>query len=202
MSQLGGDQDKAQVAAGILFTAPGIPFIYYGEEIGMQGRKPDENIRTPMQWTDEKGAGFTTGTPWEPINADYVLVNAAKQTDQNNSLLTYYRKLIGLRNAHSALRVGKTFVTESNSNKLVAYLRASKDETILTVVNLDDQPVSDTQLQLDAGPLSGNYKATSLLDNSTIASPKANDKGGFDAYAPLPEIPPYGVIVIQLTPQK
>ena len=202
MSQLGGDQDKSQAAAGILFTAPGIPFIYYGEEIGMQGKKPDEHIRTPMQWTDEKGAGFTSGTPWEQINSSYILINAAKLTGQSNSLLEYYRKLIQLRNAHSALRVGKTFVADSSSNKLWAYLRASKDEAILTVINLSDRPVTDTQLDLSSGPLSGKYIATSLLDNSTINALQSNKTGGFEAYKPLAEIPAYGVIVIQLTPQK
>ena len=201
MSQLGGDQDKAQAAAGILFTAPGIPFIYYGEEIGMQGKKPDEQIRTPMQWSDEKSAGFTTGTAWEPVNSNYVLINAARQAKQGNSLLAYYRKLIQLRNAHAALRVGKTSVAESNSNKLVAYLRASKDETVLAVINIDDSPVTDPQLELSVGPLSGSYRALSLLDESTLAPLEANAKGGFDAYTPLPEIPPYGVIMIQLTPQ-
>jgi Glycosidases len=202
MGQLGGDEDKAGAAAGILFTAPGIPFIYYGEEIGMQGKKPDENIRTPMQWTDEKGAGFTTGTPWEQINSSYILINAAKQTGQTNSLLEYYRKLIQLRNAHSALRIGKTFAADSDSNKLWAYLRVSKDEVILTVINLDDQPVTDNQLDLTTGPLSGKYTATSLLDNSRVNAVQANDYGGFTAYKPLVEIPKYGVIVIQLTPQK
>jgi len=202
MSQLGGDQDKSQAAAGILFTAPGIPFIYYGEEIGMQGKKPDEQIRTPMQWTDQKGAGFTTGTPWEPINSSYILINAAKQTGQSNSLLEYYRKLIQLRDTHSALRVGKTFVADSSSNKLWAYLRASQDESMLIVINLSNQPVTDTQLDLAAGPLAGKYTATSLLDSSTINALQTNKSGGFDAYKPLADIPAYGVIVIQLTPQK
>ena len=49
--------------ATVLLTLPGTPFIYYGEEIGMTGRKPDELIRTPMQWSDAEQAGFTEGTP-------------------------------------------------------------------------------------------------------------------------------------------
>ena len=203
VNQLGENSEgKAKAAAGILFTAPGIPFIYYGEEIGMSGAKPDELIRTPMQWTNENGAGFTSGKPWEPVNSDFSTVNVAKQTGDNASLLEHYRTLIQLRNAHAALRVGKTFVAESNSNKLVAYLRASKEETLLLIINLDDAPVTDPQLELGVGPLSGSYEAVSLLDKSTISSLSANEKGGFDAYTPLPEIPAYGVIVIQLTTQK
>ena len=202
MNQLGENgEGKARAAAGILLTAPGIPFIYYGEEIGMRGTKPDELIRTPMQWTDENGAGFTSGKPWEPVNSDFASVNVAKQTGDSSSLLEHYRKLIQLRNAHPALRVGKTSVAESNSNKLMAYLRASKDETVLVVINIDDSPVTDPQLELSLGPLAGSYKAVSLLDDAAVAPLKANAKGGFDAYTPLPEIPPYGVVVIQLTPQ-
>jgi alpha-amylase len=203
MNQLGENKEgKARAAAGILLTAPGIPFIYYGEEIGMSGSKPDEMIRTPMQWTNENGAGFTSGKPWEPVNSDFSTINVAQQTSDNNSLLEYYKTLIQLRDNHAALRVGKTFIAGSKSNKLVSYLRASKDEILLTVINIDDSPVTDPQLELKVGPLSGNYAAVSLLDNSTVGSLQSNAKGGFDAYTPVPEIHPYGVIVIQLDTKK
>jgi glycosidase len=200
MNQLGENkEDKAKAAAGILLTAPGIPFIYYGEEIGMSGTKPDELIRTPMQWTGESGAGFTDGTPWEPINADFAAVNVADQTGDPTSLLEHYRELILLRNAHSALRTGKTYVAESKSNKLVTYLRADEGETLLVLINIDDAPVTGYQLELGRGPLSGSYAAASLLDEVSISSLQANETGGFDAYTPLAEVPPYGVMVIQLT---
>lgn len=203
MNQLGENQDgKAKAAAGILLTAPGIPFIYYGEEIGMSGTKPDELIRTPMQWTSEEGAGFTAGTPWEPVNSDFATRNIAQQTGDSTSLLEGYRKLIQLRNAHSALRTGETYVAESKSNKLVVYLRADEDETLLVVINIDDAPVADYQVELGRGPLAGNYTAASLLDDSTINTLQANDAGGFDAYTPLAEVPAYAVMIIQLTPQK
>ena len=93
-------------------------------------------------------------------------------------------------------------MAESNSNKLVSYLRASREETVLVVINLDDAPVTDYQLEVGAGPLSGNYAAASLLDDSTISSLQANEKGGFDVYVPLAEIPPYAVMIIELTPQN
>lgn len=200
MNQLGADKEnKARVAAGILLTAPGIPFMYYGEEIGMSGTKPDELIRTPMQWSSAQGAGFTEGTPWEPVNADFPILNVENQSGDETSLLEHYRKLIRLRNAHAALRVGETYVAESNSNKLVSYLRASDNEILLIVINIDDKPIKDYQIELSVGPLSGAYAATSLLDNASIVPLKANDKGGFDEYSPLPEIPPFSIFVIQLT---
>ncbi len=202
MNQLGQDVEKTKAAAGILLTAPGIPFIYYGEEIGMLGTKPDELIRTPMQWSDEEGAGFTEGAPWEAINADYPDVNVEAQTGDPASLLEHYRTLIQLRNAHPALRIGETYVAESNSSKLVSYVRASEDETLLIVINLDDAPVTEYALELSTGTLSGSYNTVSLLDDSTINPLQANDAGGVDAYTPLAEVPPYGVIVIELTPQN
>jgi alpha-amylase len=201
ISSIGGNdkEEKAKVLAGILLTAPGIPFLYYGEEIGMSGTKPDELIRTPMQWDNTQGAGFTDGKPWEDVNSDFLLVNVAKQTGDNISLLEHYRKLIKLRNEHSALRIGKTFVADSKSNKLVSYLRASKDETLLIIINIDDAPVSGYDLELSTGPLSGQYTAALLPDGTTINPFTANAKGGFDAYTPLNEIPPYSVLIIQLT---
>ena len=202
MNQLGQDVEKTKAAAGLLLTAPGIPFIYYGEEIGMLGTKPDEHIRTPMQWSGEEGAGFTEGTPWEAINSDYPEVNVEAQTGDQASLLEHYRTLIQLRNVHPALQTGQTYVAESTSSKLVPYLRASEEETLLVLINIDDAPVTDYELTLSSGPLTGNYTATSLLDDSTLNPLEGNTTGGFDAYIPLEEIPPYSVFVIQLTPQS
>jgi glycosidase len=201
MNQLRQDVEKAKAAASILLTAPGIPFIYYGEEIGMSGTKPDELIRTPMQWTGEEGASFTDGTPWEPINSDFASVNVARQTGDSASLLEHYRRLIQLRNAHPALSVGQAFLTESNSNKLVAYLRSSEDESLLVLINIADTPITNFRLDLSTGPLAGNYSAVSLLDSSAINPLQANASGGLNAYSPVTQIPPYGVIVIQLIPQ-
>jgi len=201
MNQLGNNKEsKAKAAAAILLTAPGIPFIYYGEEIGMSGTKPDELIRTPMQWSSDPGAGFSSGIPWEPVNDDSLIVNVNAQAGDPTSLLNHYRTLIQLRNAHPALRNGKTYVAGSNSKKLVAYLRASGDDILLTLVNLDDEPVDKYTLNVSVGPLSGDYQVVSLLDDSAVAQVTANDKGGFDDYAPLPEIPAYGVFVLQLKP--
>ena len=59
MSELMGNQDQAKIAATLLLTSPGVPFLYYGEELGMSGVKPDEDIRRPMQWHGEdSGAGM------------------------------------------------------------------------------------------------------------------------------------------------
>lgn len=103
MTQLGDDMQKAKVAASILLTMPGTPYIYYGEELGMRGTKPDEFIREPFLWGDDK-----VTTRWtEPrfSTSDSVPDLAAQQKDEN-SLYTHYKNLIEARNFSKALTFG------------------------------------------------------------------------------------------------
>ena len=126
MNELAGDIDKAKVAATLLLTSPGVPFIYYGEEIGMVGEKPDEDIRRPMQWTADMNAGFTTGQPWRAPDTSYSEVNVATQGNDPNSLLSLYRNLISLRNQHSALQTGSLVMLDADNSNLYAHLRANE----------------------------------------------------------------------------
>src|SRR5258708_32122194 len=103
MTTLGGDIARAKMAAKLLLTLPGLPFIYYGEEIGMTGDKPDERLRTPMQWSGSANAGFTKGAPWETPQADWATTNVAAEENDPNSLLTLTRQLIHLRESSAAL---------------------------------------------------------------------------------------------------
>jgi len=132
-----GDAAKARVAASAMLMLPGTPFIYYGEEIGMVGQKPDEMIRTPMQWSSTPNGGFTTGTPWEPLQPDWKTKNVAAQDSSRQSLLNHYRKLIQLRNAHPELNRGSLTLmpTDDASGTIAAWLRSSRDEAFLIVVN-------------------------------------------------------------------
>ena len=198
ISVLNDDVDSAKNAAFLLLTSPGVPFLYYGEEIGMLGKKPDEDIRLPMQWTSEANGGFTTGTPWRRPNSDYPTKNIALQSADPNSLLSLYRALIHIRNNHAALRVGDFSLIESGDKSVFASLRFSRAETILVIVNLSSQPVSDYALNLEQGSLSGNYVIAPLLDNGTFTSPIITAQGGFENYKPLPELPPNGRFILQL----
>ena len=132
-----GDAARARVAASAMLMLPGMPFVYYGEEIGMVGPKPDETIRTPMQWSSTPNGGFTTGTPWESLQADWKTKNVAAQDSSPRSLLNHYRKLIQLRNAHPALNHGSLVLlgTMDTTGTIVTWLRSWQDEAFLIVVN-------------------------------------------------------------------
>ena len=119
-------EGRARVAAAMLLTLRGTPFVYYGEEIGMScehipraalrdplgistwplrsmGRDPE---RTPMQWDASPGAGFGQAEPWLPVNKDYTLRNVAAQEADSASLLSWYKALIALRRSRRELREG------------------------------------------------------------------------------------------------
>jgi glycosidase len=125
-----------------MLMLPGMPFVYYGEEIGMVGAKPDETIRTPMQWSSASNGGFTTGTPWESLQPDWKTNNVVRQDSIPTSLLNHYRKLIHLRNAHPALNLGPVTMlqTGDTTGTTVAWLRSSPDEILMIVVNFGSRP--------------------------------------------------------------
>lgn len=202
MSQLAGQADRARLAALILMTVPGVPFVYYGEEIGMTGVKPDEKLRTPMQWTPGPNAGFSAGTPWQPVNADYAAVNVQTERADPASLLNWYRRLIALRNAHPALRIGSFEPLETNKLGVYAFLRRYGDETFLGIYNFDSGPVIGYTLKLAGGKLSGPLTATDLLAGAPAAPPTLDAAGGFDGYQPLPQLAPRTGYLIQLRPGR
>ncbi|NOZ26748.1 MAG: alpha-amylase [Chloroflexi bacterium] len=202
MTELRGDVNKAKVAASLLLTGPGVPFLYYGEEIGQVGGKPDENIRTPMQWSDAENAGFTTAVmAWRAPQPDYRDVNVAAQTGDPNSLLSHYRRLVRARNAHEALRVGDWREVTVEDRRIYAFLRHSDAETLLVLINLSGEPISDYRLDLESGPLSGEPVEglpVEVLTGEPAPAPAVREGGGFEGYRPLGTLEPYGTYVIRL----
>ena len=91
MSNFYGNIGKAKVAASLMLTAPGTPFIYYGEEIGMLGQKPDEDIRLPMRWSGTEYGGFSETKPWNTGDSGEGGTNVEAQKDDRDSLLSHYR---------------------------------------------------------------------------------------------------------------
>ncbi len=201
MSVLNGDVNKAKVAAALMLTSPGTPFIYYGEEIGMQGKKPDEDIRLPMQWSAEASAGFTLGAPWRAPFADYTTVNVAAEQSHPDSLFTLYKTLIHLRKQHPALHSDIIVLPDAHNPALFASLRSVKSETILVLINLGGSPVSDYSLSLDASSIAaGTYQPSALIGVAAASPLRVNAGGGFTDFKPLAEIPPFSINIYQLNP--
>ena len=200
MSQLVGNVGKAKVAASLLLTQPGLPFLYYGEELGLSGAKPDENIRTPMQWTaDPATAGFTTGTPWRAPQDDIASANVAVQTGDPDSMLSHYRALIHLRADNPALTRGAFVPVDSSENALYAFVRQSDEQTLLVLINLSNDPVSDYTLELDEdGILSAVSSAETLYGDADFALPTVTTEGGFEDYTPLETVPPFSTYIVEL----
>src|SRR5438034_6365167 len=151
MTQLKGDVARARLAATLLLTLPGLPFLYYGEEIGMTGDKPDPRLRTPMQWNAGPGLGFISGKAWESAQPDSLTTTVAAQDADSGSLLNLYRRLIHLRKANEALATGTLVPLTASSPHVAAYLRRSGDHEVLVVANLDAAPVSGVAIRSQPG---------------------------------------------------
>jgi alpha-glucosidase len=142
--------EQTRIAAMLLSTLRGTPIFYYGDEIGMrgvpipapyardpQGRRIGRNRdpeRTPMQWSREANAGFTSGTPWLPIGGDADTANVQSQSDDPRSLLSLYRRLIQRRREDPTLREGNSEIV-SRVEPLLAYRRRSGGRQCLVLLN-------------------------------------------------------------------
>ena len=198
MSHFLGDMEPAKLLAVLLLTNPGVPFMYYGEEIAMQGNKPDTRIRTPMQWTgDPFNAGFSTVTAWQVPDASAARANIAAQTDAPDSLLNHYRQLIHLRNDSPALQHGDYLLVESSAAPVYSFLRYTDDEIVMVLINLHQRAVTDYELHLETGPLSPEVEAELLFGEGLVTPPTTNTASGFDAYVPLETLPPRSSFVLR-----
>jgi alpha-amylase len=117
----------------------------------MSGTKPDEQIRTPMQWSGAPGGGFTTGTPWESAQPDWAVTNVQAQERDPGSLLNHYRRLIHLRNAHSALGSGDLAVGSASDSAVAVIVRRSPGETLLVTVNFGARATSEGSVTMAPG---------------------------------------------------
>lgn len=143
MSELNGDANKAKSAASILLTLPGNPFIYYGEEIGMAGQKPDELIREPFRWYEGNGTGQTS---WETsmYNKGGNGVSVEAQNKQKDSLLNHYREMIHIRQQYEELVKGDLKSLQVNNKQAIAYSRTYKQKSIGVYHNISNKPVTLT----------------------------------------------------------
>jgi glycosidase len=199
LTALGGSVARAKMAATLLFTLPGLPFVYYGEEIGMAGDKPDEQIRTPMQWSGAPSAGFTHGKPWEPLQPEWLVRNVETEASDSTSLLDLYRRLIRLRAETPALAVGELVPLASSSDAVTAYLRRDGRHAALVVANLGATPLSGVTLSSPGRVLpAGHYAATSLLGGAPAATLDVAADGRVQGYVPVVSLAPMQSYAFQL----
>ena len=172
-------REAARVAAMLLLTLRGTPTLYYGDELGLQdvpiapedvkdpweknepglgfGRDPQ---RTPMPWDESEQAGFTTGTPWLPLNEDFDTVNVARLAADPRSILTLYRRLIAIRRQSPALNRG-AYVNHRVDGDVLAYERQHDGVRLLVGLNFSTAP---QRLALPEDAAEGRLLLSTWLD--------------------------------------
>ena len=143
---LDNNRKKIELMNYLLFSLPGTPVLYYGDEIGMGDNfylGDRDGVRTPMQWTADRNAGFSDANPQKlylPVILDpeyqYEAVNVETQMNNSSSLLWWMKRVIAMRKQYKAFSRGKiTFLSPGNS-KVLVFLRCYQEETILVIANL------------------------------------------------------------------
>ena len=153
--------ENARLAAMLLLTLRGTPFLYYGDELGMTevdipselARDPwGENVpylsrdgaRTPMQWDASSAAGFSEAEPWLPVGPDYTSRNVESELGDEGSILNLYRRLLALRRSSNALRRGSYLTHPASTETVLVYRREADEETMTVALNISDDPVTVT----------------------------------------------------------
>jgi glycosidase len=172
--QFGGSLAKSRLAAATYLLLPGTPFIYYGEEIGLQGSAQlsgDAALRTPMSWTaDTATAGFSTGVPYRGLSANVATNNVAAQLADPNSLHAFYKAMLALRNTRPSISAG-SYEAATAAGATLGFQRTAGAQRTLVVINYGGAAAS-----VDVAALPANATLTSLYpaDSSTASA----DAGG------------------------
>ena len=176
---------QLRMAYSLLFAFPGAPVIRYGEELGMGddlSLKERLSVRTPMQWSDEKNAGFSTAQkPFRPVisagNYSYQKVNVEKQEKDPRSLLHFIKQLVKIRKDHPELGLGTFEILDTGSEKILALKYQYKNKAMLTIHNFGQE-----QEKFDlAGQLSGIESLTDLFSGKKLSIAQA--PGSLEGYA-------------------
>lgn len=159
---MANDRRRIELLNGLLFSLPGTPVVYYGDEIGMGDNVylgDRDAVRTPMQWSPDRNAGFSSANPQQlflPVVIDpqfhYESVNVEAQSTNPSSLLNWMRHIIAVRQQHPVMGRGDIEFLYPENAKVLAYLRTDGDQTVLVVANLSRQAQS---VHLDLRPWRG-----------------------------------------------
>ncbi|MCD6181116.1 MAG: alpha-amylase [Candidatus Cloacimonetes bacterium] len=193
---LGESTQKAKFAASLYLTMSGIPFIYYGEEIGMKGTKPDPDIRRPMQWNATENGGFSSATPWHNLNSNYTSINVENQQADSTSLWRHYNQLITWRTAHPALSRGTLQLLNSSNINQLLMLRQYNDDILLVSLNFSS---NGTRVQTGPTDLTpGSYRLNDLASGTEVAALTILANGDIAEECLLPPQEKYSLRLYQL----
>jgi alpha-glucosidase len=147
-------KESARTAAMMLMTLPGMPFIYYGDELGMEDvvvpkekvkdpfAAPDgtgrDVVRTPMQWNGTHNGGFSNKEPWLPLSKDFRALNTDTQDKDEKSLLNLYKRLLRLRNNVRTMKFG-SYWSLSLGDNIYGFVRENDMERYLVILNFSNQ---------------------------------------------------------------
>ncbi|MBC5772657.1 maltose alpha-D-glucosyltransferase [Pontibacter sp. KCTC 32443] len=196
---LGNDRNKIELMNVLLFSMKGTPVVYYGDEIGMGDNfylGDRDGVRTPMQWSDDRNAGFSTANPQKlylPVIIDpeykYESVNVETQEQNSSSLLWWTRRIINMRKRYKAFGRGSIRFLNPSNSKVLAFIRSYEDENILVIANLSRFPEA---VELDLNEFKG-YTPMEVFSKNKFPSIKD------DAY--LFTVGAHGYYWFELQPQ-
>jgi alpha-glucosidase len=149
----------AKLLAGMVLTLRGTPILYYGDELGMRNNDPErredvldpigrlgwpkekgrDGERTPMQWSPELQAGFTSGKPWRPVPASYRTHNVETELADPGSVLRFYRDMLHLRRGEPALLDGRLQMLAPDDPDVLAYVRHVEANAVVVLLNMSAQ---------------------------------------------------------------
>jgi alpha-glucosidase len=202
------DDAIAKLMAALYLTLRGSVIMYYGEEIGMKNNDPKskeevqdpigklgwplekgrDGERTPMQWNDSANAGFSKAKPWLPAPDSYKTHNVATELQDPNSVLNFYKTALRLRHKDKALLDGEYVALDENNPDVYSYLRKTKDEAVLVVLNVSAAEHSVT-LDLSSQGFGSAKVETLLTDTSPVP------QGSIQSL----KLTPYAVYIARLT---
>ncbi|MDD5223357.1 MAG: alpha-amylase family glycosyl hydrolase [bacterium] len=193
MGRANNDPRRATLAAVMLFSLPGTPFVYYGDEVGLANGTDEivdvrDQFRTPMPWTSGPGVGFTTGTPWLDPSPGSDTANVASEEDDPESFLNLYRKLISLHNKLDLFGTG-TFEAISATGAgpgLLVYARVGEKGKAIVALNFSEQ---SQNVMLD---LSKYVTSTAKSELYSEMPPKLNPANATSYSLTLPA---YGYVI-------
>ncbi len=178
---LSNDRNKIELMNVLLFSMKGTPVVYYGDEIGMGDNfylGDRDGVRTPMQWNDDRNAGFSAANPQKlylPVIIDpeykYESVNVETQEQNSSSLLWWMRRIINMRKRYKAFGRGSIKFLNPANSKVLAFIRSYEDENILVIANLSRFPEA---VELDLKEFTG-YTPMEVFSKNKFPNIKDED---------------------------